>query len=407
MTEAQAAVFIRHGVRIMLVSSPGESSATGHRWGVPLVDIDDETTISEHVLDWLESIGGEPGTFIRSGQPIEVTHRHTSLVRTPILVEVVSTDLDVAAFGTVEWVQPPAILSRETTPSLWRLYESVAPTVRSISADTTHGSTYLSLRALEVLRDRAAGLTSHGETGDDELASLAKELRSARPDMVALKVRTALATREGTAAETVLERSMSLADEAEHADRHAARTVANEVGQVANVFVFSRSETVMHALSTIDPDRIITTVAHPGEEGIEVATELADRFDVILGPDAAFAELLSEAEVVLLGADGVDAKGRVTNKLGSFTLATVANAMSIPVYVVTATAKLCDDTPGPVERVHPGSIYDGRESIEVFTPRFDRTPAHLISGYCTERGVLGIGEVRRIAETHRALVSSS
>lgn len=409
MAESIAAIFLRRGSRILLVEQPLDRVSDEERWGVPMVTMVDEEPVRRAATRWLESIAmSDTSEVIRIGPVHEMTLETEHFEVTPVLVETSSDELTVSDHGRHSWGQPPEILTRSTLPSLWRLYESVGPSIRSVSSDTTHGSTYLSLRALEVLRDRAAWLKRKGEAGEAELADLARELRSARPDMVVLKVRIAKVMHDDPAAERVLSRTTTLIDDAEDADRHAADVVAKEIGQGGTVFIFSRSETVLTALERVSPDRIITTVATPGEEGVDVASVLADQYSVTLAPDAAIADVLSESvDAVLLGADGVDAEGSVTNKLGTYTVAIVAAALDIPVYVVTATAKLCDIEGGPTERVSPGSIYGGSAPVDVHTSRFDRTPSRLITGYCTERGRLTLDEVREVATAHGELLGES
>lgn len=97
-------------------------------------------------------------TRIRRGDPFEVTEadRETRRVVHPVLFEA-TTRTVTADSGTAvqEWTPPTELLRRETAPDLWRSYDRVRPTVETVADDRDHGSTSLSVRALEVLRDDA------------------------------------------------------------------------------------------------------------------------------------------------------------------------------------------------------------------------------------------------------------
>ena len=105
--------------------------------------------------------------------------------------------------GRAEWVSPTAIADRETVSSLRESYDRVRPRVETVAADTEHGSTYLSMRALELLRDEATAATrGSGQQGpaDDvpdstggaetgPVEAVARELLAARPSMTAVENR--------------------------------------------------------------------------------------------------------------------------------------------------------------------------------------------------------------------------
>ena len=88
-----------------------------------------------------------------------------------------------------EWVSPTEILRRDTVPQLWTSYTRVAPSVASVNGDAEHGAAYISFRALEVLRDRAALLAVEQielEEAWEELGKTAIELIDGHPTMAVL-----------------------------------------------------------------------------------------------------------------------------------------------------------------------------------------------------------------------------
>jgi len=81
--------------------------------------------------------------------------------------------------ASYEWVAPTEILRRETVPNLWKSYDRVRPTVETIAEDSEHGSAWLSIRALEVLRDEAALSVREADDGS-AIAAVAEEHRKRR-----------------------------------------------------------------------------------------------------------------------------------------------------------------------------------------------------------------------------------
>lgn len=399
MSNRSVLIFVRHGTEYLFTAS----SDGGGPLSVPKVPVEGDRSPMAVAREFGDALTPE-GSFGVRDHGMTLTTTDDEIV--PVLLEVPSTQVDPEPLdGDPEWHTPDVILSDLADGHLWAAYEEIAPTIRSIAADTDHGSTYLSIRALEIIRDRAAWQVHRGEDDLDALRAHADELMSVRPSMVALKVRVAQVIEGVDSSETLLDRTIDVLDRASQADRAAASAAAEVVGTDAVVFVFSRSETVMDAIDVIDPHQVVTTVAEPGGEGVSVAEALVEDVDVVLGPDAAMADLLADAvDVVLLGADAIDGEGAVLNKLGSHTLARTATSLDIPVYVVSATAKATSTGHGPPERLSRGEVYKGDHPIDVRAYRFDRTPPSLIAGYCTEEGIIDKARITTIADDNGSLL---
>jgi len=110
--------------------------------------------------------------------------------------------------------------------------------------------------------------------------------------------------------------------------------------------------------------------------------------------------------VCVVGADRIAANGDVANKIGTYSVAVLAKAHGIPFYVaapystIDLNTKSGDDIPieqrNPTEvtRVHGGDPI-APAGVDVLNPAFDVTPARLITGIITERGVFKPSEVAR------------
>ncbi|MER3415661.1 MAG: S-methyl-5-thioribose-1-phosphate isomerase [Gemmataceae bacterium] len=105
-----------------------------------------------------------------------------------------------------------------------------------------------------------------------------------------------------------------------------------------------------------------------------------------------------QVQLVLVGADRIAANGDVANKIGTYGLALAARAHGIPLYVAAPTSSfdlgMADGTCIPIEvRAAEEVAYCGNrrtvpEGVAVYNPAFDVTPAPLISGIITERGII-------------------
>jgi methylthioribose-1-phosphate isomerase len=112
--------------------------------------------------------------------------------------------------------------------------------------------------------------------------------------------------------------------------------------------------------------------------------------------DSAAAVVLERCDAVLVGCDRVAANGDVANKVGTLGLAILARHLGVPLYVCMPMSTLdlsCPDGAHiPIEE-RPAAEVTGygdvrwAPEVEVFNPAFDVTPAALISGWITERGL--------------------
>lgn len=124
-------------------------------------------------------------------------------------------------------------------------------------------------------------------------------------------------------------------------------------------------------------------------------------------PDNASGHLMREGKVdlVLTGTDRVTRNGDTCNKIGTYMKAVAAKHNNIPMYIalpyptIDYTMQSGDLIPieerSPHEVTHISGLADNGEVVEVritgsdaCNPGFDVTPAELICGYITERGIL-------------------
>jgi len=407
-------VFLRHGTDVLLLRRSDAVGSSQGRWGAVAghAEGDPDAAAREAIR---EETGIDPDAAtepVRRGDPVPVADADldTRWLVHPCLFECETATVEPnEETGESEWVPPTAILRRETVPDLWTSYDRVRPRMATVEADNDHGSAFLSLRALEVLRDEAAlAAAGRGEPRDwAALTDLARALVDARPAMpvVANRVDRAVteAFEQGTpaalerAAEAGLERALS-------ADDDAAATAADRLAG-ARIATLSRSGTVASALERAEPAAVLVAESRPGGEGIAVAGDLAAQLDcaVSLTTDAAFAAKLSawDADALLVGADAVFPDGAVRNKVGTRGAAVAAAHEGIHVVAVAASDKVTPDDDLPAEPGPAADLTDD-ERVAVANPTFDVTPAALVDAVATERGVLDATAIGEVADEHRA-----
>jgi methylthioribose-1-phosphate isomerase len=105
-----------------------------------------------------------------------------------------------------------------------------------------------------------------------------------------------------------------------------------------------------------------------------------------------------EVDVIIVGTDRVAGNGDVANKIGTYMVAVLAKRHNIPFYVAcplsTIDRSISSGSDIPIEE-RPASEVIGfqdnhwaAEGVSVRNPAFDVTPADLVTGLITEKGVI-------------------
>lgn len=421
--------FLRHRGAVLLFRRSEDVGSYRGRWGVVAGHAEGDPDAAAR-QETAEETGFDPATvtLVSRGDPFSVTDPSLDTRWTvhPYLFDCPSREVETNwETAEYEWVAPTAILDRETVPDLWTSYDRVRPGVETVAEDTDHGAAYLSVRALEVLRDEAGVRARAARTGGDgagaanagsplvvaagdgweELADIAVALREARPAMpvVCNRVNRVMAAASDTGTAAAVEHAAAAGIEAalsadERAAVHAARRVAD-----ARVATLSRSGTVRETLSLADPEAVLVAESRPGREGVDVAADLAAESDVTLTTDAALAHAVGEwgADAVLVGADAVRPDGSVINKAGTRAGALAGTYEGIEVVAVAASDKVAPHDRTDLEHRDGSEVYGGEADVAVYNPTFDVTPADCVDAVVTEHGALDREGVAAVAADHR------
>jgi methylthioribose-1-phosphate isomerase len=163
------------------------------------------------------------------------------------------------------------------------------------------------------------------------------------------------------------------------------------------------------------PVHVWVSETRPRNQGLLTAWELHEAgIPHTLIADNAAGHLLRQGKVdlVIVGADRIAANGDAANKIGTYLKALAARDNGVPFYVAAPTSTIDRDCPDggkiPIEERDGGEVRHvggldrkgahatvaiAPETEPVANPAFDVTPAALIAGIITERGVLPPGEI--------------
>jgi methylthioribose-1-phosphate isomerase len=120
-----------------------------------------------------------------------------------------------------------------------------------------------------------------------------------------------------------------------------------------------------------------------------------------INTDSTAAVLMKEKKVdmIITGADRIAVNGDTANKIGTYNLAVLARHHNIPFYIAAPTSTIDRHCPsgneikielrGKEELVKIGDCRFTSDAYDAYCPAFDITPAELITGIITEKGVLG------------------
>ena len=255
----------------------------------------------------------------------------------------------------------------------------------------------------------AFGMALAEKRGDD-IRAAAEDLRAARPTAVNLAWAVDRMLRAGGGAgeaEAIFREDLE-------ANHRIGRFGADLLGASATVLTHCNAG----ALATAGYGTALGVIRAAVEQGKQIAVFAGETRPYLQGARLTAWELQQEGidvtlitdsmaghffqqrkfDAVVVGADRIAANGDAANKIGTYTLAVLANAHGIPFYVAapvsTVDMATADGSAIPIEERSAREVTDiggsrvAPEGIAVRHPAFDVTPARLITAIITDRGVL-------------------
>lgn len=268
-----------------------------------------------------------------------------------------------------------------------------------IEDDRQAGASQLARRAIEMMAQQAGSFSDleqvHGE---------AARIGSLRPSMAAIEGALRIYV---SILEDLLGEGMDLARAGRESGRRAIgqldeirrRVVATALEILDDtphdrIVTVSCSSTVMAVLDERSPPALLVGEGRPGMEGRTLARRYADGgVDVQLCVDAALAGHMRSGDLVLVGADSVQADGALVNKIGSLAMALRARNLGVPFLAACETFKFSARDEIPLEGKEASEVWpDAPSSVAVSNFYFEMVPASLVTAFVTDRGLVRYGD---------------
>lgn len=289
----------------------------------------------------------------------------------------------------------------------------VAETAEKIRTMEIRGAGRIARAGAQALGDFA--VSYDGETLDGFLSDLSdakRTLLDSRPTAVSLWNGVHVTVRGAQDASTledakdlVVRNAAEFCRRSEMAVEEIARIGARRIQDGDTILTHCNSSaalgTIIEAHRQGKRIKVYATESRPWRQGILTVNALADAgVDVTLIIDSAVRAVMMKVDKVFVGADTITSQGALINKVGTSQLALAAHEARVQLYVCAETYKfspmtLFGDTVTIEERdvsevVRPGEV---RDSVKIFNPVFDSTPAAYIDAIITELGMMSPGSV--------------
>ena len=270
----------------------------------------------------------------------------------------------------------------------------------------------------------ALGLTD--DVGDARLGQVIETLAATRPTAVNLhwaleRMRrvlqeSALATRRDAAWKEA--RAIAVEDKAANAaigghglalvqaayqgDRPINIMTHCNAGRLATVEHGTAISPVYAAHAAGLPVHVWVSETRPRNQGLLTAWELAEAgvpHTLIADNAAGLLLMQGKVDLVIVGADRIAANGDTANKVGTYLKALAARAHGVPFYVAAPLSTIDFACPSgreiPIEERAAEEFGAAVSNLDtpVANPAFDVTPAALISGIVSERGIAQAGQL--------------
>lgn len=280
------------------------------------------------------------------------------------------------------------------------------------------------IRSLRVRGAPAIGVTAaYGVvigTRSRDLDQTCDYLATARPTAVNLfwALERMRRLQRGSSSEEMRRRLLAEAAAIDAEDRQMCRAI----GQVGAALIAEKTGVLTHcnagALATSEYGTALAPMFLAAEEGRRFHVFVDETRPLLQGArltawelqqhqipltlicDNMAAQVMKEGRVqlVIVGADRIAANGDTANKIGTYGVAVLAQAHAIPFYVAAPSStfdlSLASGDAIPIEQRAAEEITHGfgrqtaPDGVQVYNPAFDVTPARLIAGIITEKGLI-------------------
>jgi len=198
--------------------------------------------------------------------------------------------------------------------------------------------------------------------------------------------------------ETVSRASQQFLRDLENSKERIAEIGSRRIRNDSTILTHCHSSTVTHLLKKAKQDgkvfQIICTETRPVFQGKITAREMLGLdVETTFIVDSAARFFMNQVDLVIVGADAITSEGNVINKIGTSTVALVAQEARTPFYVVSELLKFDPATMyGDYEKIEerdPSEIWKHPpRNLIIRNPAFDVTRRDFIHGIICEEGII-------------------
>lgn len=291
--------------------------------------------------------------------------------------------------------------------------DNVKKTAESIKDMTIRGAGKIARAGASAMGDFAKNYKGKSlEEFRNEIKKSSEVLISSRPTAVSLWNGVKATMRGLSSAETLEEAKESVVFNAEEFVKISAMAVetiskmgANRVKSGDTILTHCNSKAAIGVIKEAHRQgkdiKVYATESRPWRQGILTVNELAEAgIDTTLIIDSAVRSVMKEVDRIFVGADTITSHGALINKIGTAQIALAAHEARVQFYVCSETYKFSSATIfGDMVTIEERSIdevvREGEipDSVKIFNPVFDSTPAAYIDAIITDVGVIHPGSV--------------
>lgn len=272
------------------------------------------------------------------------------------------------------------------------------------------GAAKIGRSAAQALVDHTKEIQTDGLTSlefYDKVLDAAKKLKATRPTAVSLSNSLHYTIRglakEGSTPEEMKELVISQGEEFVQNSMESIGKVAQIGGELIKdgdtLLTICNSSVALGVMFKAHADgkkiRVYSAESRPRYQGRITVKQLAEKgIEVTMIVDSAVHHFMQKVDKVFVGADAINSRGEVFNKIGTSQVSLIAKEYNRPFYVCAETYKFAPQTlfgeTIEIEERDEEEIADPADfpGVNIINPAFDKTPAPRITGIITERGII-------------------
>ncbi|UCF07740.1 MAG: ribose 1,5-bisphosphate isomerase [Thermoplasmata archaeon] len=282
----------------------------------------------------------------------------------------------------------------------------VEEAAQKIKSMEIRGAAKIARAAAEALKNHAMDYKgADAKEFKAELESAGEKLLSTRPTAVSLRNSVAMVLRgaEGNDIEAIRQNVMKAAENFIEGSRKALGLIADmgskRIKDGHTLLTHCNSQAALSTITKAHKDgkgiKVYATESRPKRQGYLTVKQLVkEGVPTTLIVDSAVRYVMSNVDLVIVGADTVASNGAVINKIGTSQIALCAHEARVPVMVCAETFKSSRETlVGEIVEIEERDVNEivkpeDFPGVAIFNPVFDTTPPEYIDVIVTEKGVI-------------------